>query len=260
MNSPIERGRFVASFVETSIAKTATPLEAEEFITFLKNRPSTINRMIGTTLCKTAMTFPKTSGLLINRRLPKGLTYAGAGGESVVYRNGDDVIKVNKRSIHLTEDQRQSQAQAEDLTFQTMQSYLGDILLPQTVSVEPHPVNPKLRAMQIRQPYVAYDDLGSVFPTDNAFINRAALEAVLRAHPDSDESFYLLAFNGLCMADEAGLVPDTLRRGNLGITATPESSLVLVDCQPLRTANIEVQEWVVPQLEDLRQFIDPVAA
>jgi len=214
--------------------------------------------MVARTMVSAAMAAPKTTARIIRRPLPEGMSYAGAGWNSVAYRNGDEVIKVNKLSVYMSESERLELAATEQERHDVLKAYLGTVTVPQTVDVAAHPVVPDARAVQIRQPYCSYNDLGDVFSPNQGSINTQSLTAILHEHPSLDEAFFTLGHQGLVMAEEASLAPDIIRRGNLGITSDGNPELVMVDGQPVDTADPGAQNYILPQLEELSRFLDPV--
>jgi hypothetical protein len=260
MNTLMSKSRTAISLLETSIAIAGQRDEAAEFRATLGEYSHPLIRMAARTMVGAAMAAPKTTGRLIRRSLPEGMTYAGAGWHSVAYRIGDEVVKVNKRSVQMPEMARLELAASEQERHGVLKDYLGNISVPQTVDVAAHPAIPHARAVQIRQPFYSYGDLGDVFSSNQSNINTNSLTAILREHPELDESFFMLGHQGLTMAEETGLAPDIIRRGNLGITADSNPELIMVDGQPVGTEGPSTQNYILPQLEQLSQFLDPVHA
>ncbi len=260
MNNIRSQAQLVTNVIETSVALADFPLEAAEFKNAIGKNANPLKRMVARGLVTAAMKSPNAAAKLIGRPIPEGVTYAGAGFNSVVYRKQDEVIKVIKRSVFMNEVERSDLAQSENSRHAVLDAYMGNITVPQTVEIASHPIVRNARAVQIRQQFYDYDDIGHVFSMNRETLDTVGLGSVLHAHPSLDEALYTLADRGLAMAEETGMVPDINRRGNLGITTGEDPRLIIVDGQPINAGSDIVKGSTVRKLEQLQRFLDPIAA
>lgn len=223
-------------------------------------QPAGLRRATTTTLVERAVRNPELTGRLIRRNLPAGLEYLGVGYHSVVYRSADgSVLKVNRHSIHVSEQRRGQIAEAERRAHEVVAAHLGHLPIAQDIVVGPHPASPRLRAVMIVQAYCHYVALDDVFPVGHDSVDVAAVARLVEEHPGTREELRLLARGGLAMADQEQLVPDVCGRGNVGLVLTPSPRLVLVDRQPMRVSNRHARAVVVPQLTSLLQAVGGAA-
>lgn len=251
-----------AGHIETSLACREFPDRATFFYNELQTEFHGIRRQTLSRLFQLAANHPNIAATIINRHLPTDMSYANAGRFSIVYRQGADVIKVYKDTLHLDEDSRQAIAEKENKQQDHMRTYLGALVAPQIITVGPHPASPKRRAVQARQAYFDYYPLDDIFTYHEPTINEAALYHWLDVAPHLKESFYNFAIGGLLMIDKTPYAPDVSGRGNIGIATVPNEpeKLLLIDSQPSKVTDSWVQNYVKPQLEHLQRLLEPAHA
>lgn len=212
-----------------------------------------------------AASCPDTALNLIGRSLRPGITHAGAGFCTIVYREDEEVVKVYKDSVYQLDDQRESFARQEAAGHEVLLQYVGSMALEQKTLICPHPLSPKETAIQIRQKYVSFTPLDDVFPFTSPSIDRVALGKILDESPHLADSLYDFATCGLRMRDETtakdgsgGLVPDIRGRGNIGLTPDENglATLILIDSQPNTACAWGSEKFIIPQLEDLLNYLE----
>lgn len=249
----------IIGYLEGSLAQTATSTALATHRDHERARGHGLKRAARMALLELATGHPTATAKLLNRSLPPNISYAGAGSNMIAYRTtkDDNVRKVYKRSIHMAEPGQRELVTTETARHQIIRRYLGDIMLPQKIEVAPHPVIACRNIVQIVQPFCEYQPLDQVFPTAQSSIDKDALSAVLKVTPALDEPLYTLATQGLLMASEMGLVPDVSGRGNLGVPIRASApGIVLIDGQPCDFTSECTTQSVIPQLEQLRQYLD----
>lgn len=246
------RGRLRAFALQLE-SSLASPEAAARWATA---QPPGLRRAMTTTLVERAVANPELTGRLIRRTLPEGLRYLGVGYHSVVYRSADGtVIKVNRRSIHISEARRENFAAAERRAHDVVLAYLGDIPVRQEIVVGVHPASPRLRAVMIIQDYCTYVDLDDVFPSGQDSVDAGAVDRLVREHPGLRSALRRFARGGLAMAEQEGLVPDICGRGNVGLVLSPRPRLILIDGQPMSAAKKAATGIVIPQLRSLLEHL-----
>ena len=220
----------------------------------IRATPNRLKRLAMTTIFESTQLFPKTLAAITDNVVPEYLAYAGTGATATAYRHGSSIIKVIRRTEGLPRKALLEVARSEHLKNVTMSTYLGDLVVPQSLSIRPHPVRPSHEIVAIQQPYVSMSTLDEVFPAADDKVNRPALEAVLKSVPVLDAPLYSLAQNALTMAEDTSLVPDLTGRNNLGIVDAVH--LRIIDGQPLSTTFQPSTDYIVPQLVSLKNFLD----
>jgi hypothetical protein len=233
-----------------------TPEEADEYRRKKRAYGSLVKSTARDTLLGITEHYPSLIAKLIQRELPDGVTYAGAGRDMIAYRVPGAVVKVVKNSLLLSDAGRTKMVDSLTAEYNVMRDYLGNVVVPQTVAVAPHPVQPALQAVQIRQQFHEFDDLDDVFPEEDNAINTDRLSEVLKTSPGLESSFYDFAVSGLAMAANHGVAPDITGRKNIGLTTGNLPEIIMVDAQPVSKDEPQTDEFILPQLEDMRRFLD----
>ncbi|HSH55602.1 MAG TPA: hypothetical protein VK983_02130 [Candidatus Limnocylindrales bacterium] len=249
--------RTVTEHLETSVAHAGTPESKAAYLNQMPHIwPDPRKRAVAHGLSLIAMQFPGITERIIHRRLPDCISYAGAGAQSIAYRIGDTVIKVNRTTINMEESDRLAFAAQEQEKHDIVEIYLGATAIDQRINVQEHPLDPSSRAVQITQPFCQFMGLDNIFPMASERLNYEASHEHLRSRQDLDEQLARFATSSLLMAQETSYIPDTNGRNNLGLVYRTDD-LILVDRQPLPIDDIAAEQCIIPQMTALQQYLDP---
>jgi hypothetical protein len=181
------------------------------------------------------------------RKRKFGQKIIGSGVESVVFQSisGEGVCKVVKKSMFSNPETRKQILGSKLADFETTQTYLSPYLLPQKITDRPHPIYPKLPCVVIEQDF--FDGAGITIPTDTMGSFCVSLPFAIR--PDLKD----LAYRGLVMYSNTGLLPDTCGTNNVHYG---NGRLVLVDSQPISAIHPCTQYHIINQLNALTELTD----
>jgi len=250
----------IANVLELSIAHSMAPeLSARRRNDILRLK-NPAKRAGALALHEFATRYPNVAGKLIGRDPEaKGLSYVGAGTDSVVYRKDDEVIKVIQGSIHAPEDLRQKMAAEKRYEHDILRNYLGSFVISQDIVVAPHPIVENCRAVQIVQPFCSIDDI-AVFPEyDDPSVNMFNLADACAAYSGLDEALCDFATASRRMFESTGLIPDTSGISNVVVSLNTQPSLVIIDGQPINAGLPHLQENIAAQLDSLQAALRHVA-
>ena len=146
------RGR-VGALTLALESSLASPEAAARWADEQRGRSGALRRAVMTTLIEKAVAHPEITGRVIRRTLPDDLEYRGVGYHSVVWSSDGTVLKVNRHSIHVTEQRRTQILATERAVHDIVDRYLGDPSVPQQIFIGPHPASPRLRAVIISQSF-----------------------------------------------------------------------------------------------------------
>jgi hypothetical protein len=241
--------------LELSLATSITPEMSAERKASIKMMPNKVKMVGALALHNFALTFPDLTARLINRDLAgAGYEYVGAGAESTVFRQADNVVKVHRNSMTMDEPQREQLAEQMDSIHKPLRQYLGSFVLDQSIAVDRHPLDPSYRAVQIFQAYCSSTNMG-IFKRNDPGIDHDQLYETCSKIPgiSSALSEFVAASYGLY--DKTGLLPDTTGYGNVVLTNTTVPELRLIDGQPISTEHPEVQAKIMSQLSLVEQAL-----
>ena len=250
----------IANVLELSIAQSIAPeLSARRRNDILRLK-NPAKRAGALALHEFATRYPGIAGKLIGREPEaKGLSYVGAGTDSVVYRKGDEVIKVVQGSMHVTEELRQRMAEEKRYENDALRKYLGPFAVAQNILVAPHPVVESCRAVQIIQPFCSLDDI-AVFPEyDDPSVNTVNLAEACATYSGLDQALDDFAVASRRMFESTGLIPDTSGVSNVVVNLGAQPNLVIIDGQPINTGLPHLQQNISAQLDSLQTALREVA-
>jgi hypothetical protein len=253
----------VARMLDLSLASSITPnLEAVR-VAEIEALANPVKRLGAEALHSLAINHPERAHQLMTRVLqPHGIDYVGFGVEASVYRTGDNVIKVHRKSTDMNEAQRQQIAQDKEAQFNHISPFLGNFLLTQTIAVDTHPLGKNLRAVQTTQPYFEFVHNLGLFTMNSPQVSVDLIDKVCRQYPGIDDELRDFVAASNKAADATQLLPDVNGRDNLVISTdgTSTSRLMLIDSQPIVPQNPGwVQDLVRAQLGSLSNSLREIA-
>lgn len=251
----------VFNVLEGSLAHNTSVEAIERRKDTLKRNPRPVNRAVSLLLHEMAIRHPDITGRLINRDLRStGLTYAGAGAESTVYRRGSQAVKVIRKSIGLSEDELSEIAARKVAEHNLMRQHLSDLMLDQVVGIDAHPVVPKLRAVQITQPFCQFKIL-DLFDSAGVQLDEEFLATVCARYPFMCNKLSSLVEGGLHMYEKDGFLPDISGYCNI-VMLDPDShpQLTILDGQPVGPDHSRSQTKILGQIASIREALPSLAA
>lgn len=241
----------VRNFIETSLASSITSKQQEDRRAEIQKIRNPIKRIGGLGLHRLVTRHKVAATLAINNDPEsRGLQYLGQGYCSVVYRRGEEVIKVVLKSIEMNEFQKRALAEAQQAEHEKLTKYLAKFVLPQVIFVDEHPVRRQKRAVQISQPYCEHSQL-SVLSRPVGNINPDDLEDDMRYYPGIEKDLRCLIEGASLMYDQTRLLPDTIGRGNIVVQTDSDARIIIVDGQPISPDLSETQGRILRQLDSL---------
>ena len=247
--------------LELSLASSIAPDMQAERVDNIAGLQNPVKRLGAEALHKLAIDRPKQATRLMQAVLrPHGLEYLGFGIEASVYKTGDEVVKVHRRSVQMSEARRHRVAEEKQAQFTDFRPFYGGFLLDQVITVDTHPLGRDLRAVQTRQPFFSFVHNLGIFTLNNPSVNIDNLERVCRQYPgiaDELTDFVEAARRG---AAETGLLPDVNGTDNLVVSSdsnVPE--LKLIDSQPLPADQGWAEELINAQLDSLQNGLREIA-
>lgn len=245
--------------LELSLASAEVPALSAFRREMLGRIENPIKRLGAIALHETAIRYPAATARLIGRSpMGKDLAYVGAGSESVVFRVGDDVIKVNHGTIDMCEADRQAVAAQKSSDHYKMRAYLSDFLIDQDINVGRHPCTNRLRAVRIIQPFCDITDL-NLFRFEEEDVDTAVLADSIQTYPGLDDALHDFSLASKRMYEDVGLLPDTCGPCNLVIQNSLAPELTLIDGQPIGLNNSPIQAKILNNLESLDLALREVA-
>lgn len=237
--------------LEQSLATSITPEMQTERRNNILELPSRTKRVGALAIHEFATRFPSTAAKILGFQ---GVDFVGAGADSTVFRQGDQVVKVHRRSVEMGEPSRQILAAEMDRAYKVMASHLPDFILAQTIDVAAHPIRTEQRAVQIHQRYYDWYGIGTFLPNEGS-IDLSGLAEVCRTVPGIDDALRDFVHGSRHMHAETGFLPDTTGINNLVLTRTDTPELVLIDGQPIGTEHAEVQDKILSQLDQTERAL-----
>jgi hypothetical protein len=236
-----------------SLASTMSPeaSRAQEAYFFTEQNPA--QRYAKTTFHRAISRNPGVFGRMLGVRFredwnPAQFPYVGNGFDSLVLRDGDDVVKIIQRSLGLSETDKHNEAVTRQTEHDVLKSYLNGIVLGHTVSVAPHPYIDRT-ALQTRQPFLPHAVATNLFADRATEMIPKAAERMQANYPEAWEELGKFVDSGFALYDEQALVPDTAGAGNLVVNSGEFNHLTLIDGQPISIRNRPIQEVSLRQLE-----------
>lgn len=247
--------------VRLSLDSSITPEAANQRKSDILTLENPLKKLGALALHNLVMSRPAIAERLADRELRRaGLTRIGSGFESVVYKHGNNVMKVLWRSIDMEETQRQQLANKKEYEHKSLINYMGDTAIGHDIIVDTHPIQPNGRAVQIHQPFYNFTPL-NFFNRDQPSVNVEELDTMCRQYPGLDSSLADLVVAGNTMFADTGLIPDTNGSNNFGIWENSDGpNLILIDSQPISNEHAGVQITIKGQLDALKAGLSAMAA
>lgn len=235
----------LSNVLELSIATSITPEASSRRRTEIQSLPNKAKRFGALAVHDFAIRFPRSAARLAG--LP-ATEFIGTGADSSVFRKGDNVIKIHRRSIEMSEPERRRLAQMMDHSHKVMATHMTGFVIDQMVDIQPSPLCSSQRAVQIFQRYHDWSGIGTFVP-DKPEINLQGLERVCRAIPGIDDSLRDFVRSSRTMFEKTGFLPDTNGTDNLVLTQGDSPELILIDGQPIGGDHPGVQAKIISQLQ-----------
>jgi len=202
---------------------------------------------------------PKLTSRVLHGNMAKsGYSYAGAGIESTVFRNGSEVIKVNRQSMRLEESARQDLAAKITEENAAMVKYLGSFALPQELFIDKHPVKTSKRAVQARQPFCNFTEL-DIFVPLRPEVNFANVERAYQTFPGIEDELRDLAKVSRSLYQDTQLLPDIGGMANVVVALDDTPKLTILDGQPLTRRDSVTQDIALAQFAAMETALDQLA-
>lgn len=185
-------------------------------------------------------------GLKPSENIPK---YIGHGANSMVFRTRDGVRKVVNRSVLLTSDMLVENAKKLEKEHELLLHNMGEIVVAQSVHIEPHPLFPNRQAIHIYQPFVHIQ--GSIGGKEGFGAQSERTVQQLSHAPDGLEQLKELVEGGRCLFQREKLVPDL--GGEENVVVNEDDKVKIIDGQPLDRTMPENQDFslgVLSHIED----------
>lgn len=179
--------------------------------------------------------------------LERGYKYVATGNEQLVVAQEYTALKIDRASLDMESDLRQSHAYKRQELYEVASLYFGQYILPQTVQVETAPLKYAAEAVVTRQPFVdiAVDDLHQAPEKLYELIDRQRLNGSYIA-----EQINVFSKTAKNVRWSEGFAPDIGGRGNLVVDA--DSNLVLLDSY-LTTPEFRSRPSIKPGFETIEQ-------
>lgn len=177
--------------------------------------------------------FPIATEWLLQRQAPKDLTIIGAGTQHTVVADKHEVIKINRRSVFLKDNEQQALAEESIKDHALLRNYVGSLVVGQTTTVDKNPLNLSKYAVQHMQANLAHQPL-DLFPAYERTVDIEKLSNVSSNIPGIDEALRDLAIAGLKMYRERALVPDISGHDNIVLLENNGLELSCLDGLPVR--------------------------
>lgn len=251
----------ILSVLERSLVSNRSAQMRDRRREELRRISNPVKRLGGLTLHHIATKHPSITSALLRRDPEReGLQYAGEGYQSIVYQRGEEVIKVHRQSVRMSEENRQLLAGRLEGEHFILRNYLGNIALAQNVLVADHPVIRRRRAVQIVQRFHNFSQLAIFSHSPQAEVAPPDLEADMKTYPGVEAALHDLVAMAGEMFEATGLLPDTVGRTNLVMTGNQRENLTLIDAQPIGPDFPLTQQRIVGQLATLDKALAEVGA
>lgn len=181
------------------------------------------------------------------------LGYLSEGHFSVVYQRGAEVTKIYRPSISMPEGERLKSSQQFAARHEILCEFLGDVVLPQSVSVENHPFRRGARAILINQSYLPYRPLKAL-AIKSLDADLDALKEDLAKYPSLEWEFGQMISNSWDLFSETGLLPDTTGYNNL-VISDKHPTLKLIDGLPIGPELFDTQLRIINQLNTIEDAL-----
>ncbi|MDB5169226.1 MAG: hypothetical protein JWO41_582 [Candidatus Saccharibacteria bacterium] len=223
--------------------------ERQDGLAQLSGLPGATARLIQ----KLAEDKPQAAASLLdaNARLHGGYRYLGSGFDAVAYRRGNTVYKVNRRSMDMTSEKREALVVHRQELRTAIAKSMGPVILPELLTVGPHPLDADIEAMITTQPYCEHAPQ-FIFQTNKTDVDASALAVVCESYSDAPEVLTDFIARSRAYLTNENCLPDTNGPGNvmLGDIGNGQD-IYLVDSDPITKEHIPTQRLVLAQLESL---------
>lgn len=132
-----------------------------------------------------------------------------------------------------------------------MRSLLGPLVEPHYATVAPHPLVPSQSVVTVRQRYRELID-PQFFDGDSPVANTRSVSVARDTGPFIHSQMCTFVAQSLRLYESHGLLPDISRPGNLMIH---DSSLLIIDGEPIGSSSPETQLLIMQRLESLNNVL-----
>lgn len=248
----------VARAIEHSLSSTITPQLEKERVEKIKTLRAFPDRMGAMALHHIIAAHPNAARKAINLFLyPLSMSYLSSGADSGVFRRGNEVVKVIRSTVPLSEGEKHTVAQQRESRYQELASFLGEFLLEEETVVDSHPLNPEWRVVQTRQPFCGHLSL-DLFQLDYPEVNLDAVVQLNQEHPGIDSGLSDFIEVSRRYHERTSLYPDINGTDNLVLAKGPSADLVLLDTGPISTSHPAVQALIEEQLSSLEAALQVI--
>lgn len=163
-----------------------------------------------------------------------GLHYVSNGMWSSVYREGEDVLKVLRRTARMSLDERKAYAQQRNDWCQKACAHLGAIAVPQDYQQGVHPFG-DYSVVIARQKYVPGEAI-DLFTPGTTELHEDTITAFCARNPLGRQALRHIVDSTEEMHDSLGLVPDLNGADNFRPSTT--AGILLIDTEPI------ARQWI----------------
>lgn len=186
-----------------------------------------------------------------------GLERVGHGYEALVFRRGDEALKVYRRTTAMTDAEQAAFRDEHEHSVGVIEDGLRDFAIPHQFGIGAHPLIPDRPVVTARQRFVWFDSADSVFTKNGQAVDPGRLESIEMRHPGSLESLAAFACRSLDVYESTSYLPDTYGADNLVIGAlrNRQPTVALIDAYPHKDydGHDDIYSHIVSQLVDLSE-------
>lgn len=249
----------VARAVEHSLSSTVAPDLAQDRVDKIKTLRPFPDRIGAMALHRLITAQPELARKAINLMLiPRHLRYISSGADSGVFQRDDQVVKIIRSSVPLSEEEKVAKAQQRTEEFERLHEFMTPFMLSEKTVVDTHPLNPDWRVVQTLQPYCEFEPLG-IFSIDDTQVNIGNVYEATKAHAGIEDALTDFVQGSERYHDETGLYPDTNGTNNLVLSGASTPELTLLDTGPIGPNHPAVQVVIAGQLESLAGALREIA-
>jgi len=221
----------ISGVVRQSVLSTISPEEEAARRYEVKQLQGPLKKLVALSLHEAAVHYPDQVGRLIGLKKQREQTaeFIAAGFDALVFKDGDHVVKVHKRSLGVSTEEQAMIKARRTRTYATMHRVMPDFTIAQETTIGTHPHYPDLSAVVTRQAYVEDLKDTDLFDADH-HINHVNLQELTR-RPGMTSQLRDFTAAAARLRDHHQLIPDLWGKQNLVINS--DDRLVIIDGQPL---------------------------
>ncbi|MGD0284134.1 MAG: hypothetical protein ABSB12_00860 [Candidatus Saccharimonadales bacterium] len=220
--------------LENSLVSTQSPALTKSRERAIRTLPTSAEQIGALLLHKLVVAYPEISRKVVDVILGRiGLECIGSGGDTIVYRKVDEVIKVVRGSAFMSETAKQADVERRNQQYINLSKYFGHFVLSQSTSIGPHPYESSWSVIRTTQPFVHFDSLDLVMP-NRPTANRSGIMEAIHNYPGVDNALNEFFAASRNYHEQTNCYPDINGLHNLVIYQPGDiPELVLLDTVPI---------------------------